>query len=166
MPTLSALRTAGAGAGSWFRYTSRGTRGLPRQALEPPRTGSSYCVVPLKRIRCGLVDAGLCPALPIKYIAHGVRVMLCYIEHYLPSEDNNRYRARACTLRTAPGCYDTSALQAGARDPEDRDAGAEARSRPERAASRSPQLRRCSCDQLGLDCGYAGPIRSQESRPQ
>eukprot|EP00964_Phaeocystis_antarctica_P061620 scaffold36833_cov100-Phaeocystis_antarctica.AAC.1 len=21
----------------------------------------------------------------------------------------------------------------------------------------SPQLRRCSCDQLGLDCGYAGP---------
>eukprot|EP00964_Phaeocystis_antarctica_P041464 scaffold23702_cov105-Phaeocystis_antarctica.AAC.4 len=50
-----------------------------------------------------------------------------------------------------------SALQAGARDPEDRDAGAEARSRPERAASRSPQLRRCSCDQLGLDCGYAGP---------
>eukprot|EP00964_Phaeocystis_antarctica_P031136 scaffold17623_cov65-Phaeocystis_antarctica.AAC.1 len=35
-----------------------------------------------------------------------------------------------------------SALQAGGRNA---------------AASRSPQLRRCSCDQLGLDCGYAGP---------
>jgi len=43
-----------------------------------------------------------------------------------------------------------SAVPAGRRDPEDCDAGAEARSRPERAASRSPQLRRCSCDQLGL----------------
>ena len=50
-----------------------------------------------------------------------------------------------------------SALPAGRRDPEDRDARAEALLRPERAASRSPQLRRCSCYQLGLDCGYAGP---------
>jgi hypothetical protein len=42
------------------------------------------------------------------------------------------------TLRAQRRLSAASALQAAWRDPEDRDPGAEARSRPERAASRSP----------------------------
>ena len=78
----------------------------------------------------------------------------CSSETLKSDNKNNRIQRRLSA---------ESALPAGRRDPENRDAGAEARSRPKRAASRSPQLsrscdvRRCSCDQLGLDCGYAGP---------